>query len=557
MKEEIYRGKWSSAERLKMIEQASNEQHDLIVIGGGITGAGILLDAASRGMKAVLFEKDDFASGTSSRSTKLIHGGLRYLKQFDFKVVREVGKERAIAQRNAPHLVYPEPMLLPIVNGGSLGKLTARLGLFVYELLAGVKPEEKFKMLDKIQVLEKEPLLKQDDLKGGAVYTEYRTDDSRLTISVFKTAVQHGGVAVNHCKVLELLKEGEQIVGVVVQEKSTGNRYEIRGKVVLNAAGPWVDEVRRLDRPPEGKRLHLTQGIHLVFDAEKFPLKQSIYFDTKDGRMIFAIPREGKIYLGTTDTNFKESPDETKIQKEDAKYLIAAFNERFTGSKLQLSDIESGWAGIRPLIHEEGKGPSELSRKDEIFESESGLLSIAGGKLTGYRVMAEKIVNRVQKRLEKTGDRKFFTCKTKEICLVGGQFKNSREILEFGGIQLGEAKQIGATATQIQALVERYGRETEKIVEIGYQIWPQESDKSTVLKKAELLYCIEEEMAMLPADFWIRRTGGLYFNFEETVQEFQMLEGWFTQQSAYLQEFIKESGYAFLREADRIKSALI
>jgi glycerol-3-phosphate dehydrogenase len=556
MKEEIYRGKWSAAARLKMIEQASKEQQDLIIIGGGITGAGILLDAASRGMKAILFEKDDFASGTSSRSTKLIHGGLRYLKQFDFKVVREVGKERAIAQRNAPHLVYPEPMLLPIIKGGSLGKITARLGLFVYELLAGVKPEEKFKMLDKIQVLEKEPLLKQDDLLGGAVYTEYRTDDSRLTISVFKTAIQHGGIAVNYCKVLKLLKEHDKIAGVVVEEKSTGKHYEIRGKVVVNAAGPWVDDVRKLDAQPKGKRLHLTQGIHLVFDAVKFPLNQSIYFDTKDGRMIFAIPREGKIYLGTTDTNFKESPDETRIRKEDAEYLIAAFNQRFTGAELHLSDIESGWAGIRPLIHEEGKGPSELSRKDEIFESESGLLSIAGGKLTGYRVMAEKIVNRVQKRLEKSGGYKFSTCKTKKIYLVGGQFKNNREILEFGGVQLGEAKQIGATAAQIQELVERYGRETEKIVELGYLIWPLEREKSTVLKKAELLYCMEEEMAMLPADFWIRRTGGLYFRFEESLQEFQMLEDWMLQKSTYPQGFIKEEGYTFLREADRIKSVL-
>ena len=556
MKEEIYRGNWSAAERLKMIDQASKEQHDLIVIGGGITGAGILLDAASRGMKAVLFEKDDFASGTSSRSTKLIHGGLRYLKQFDFKVVREVGKERAIAQRNAPHLVYPEPMLLPIVKGGSLGKVTARIGLFVYELLAGVKPEEKFRMLDKIQTLEKEPLIKQNDLLGGAVYTEYRTDDSRLTISVFKTAIQQGGIAVNHCKVLKLLKEHNRIVGVVVEEKSTGNQYEIQGKVVVNAAGPWVDDVRKLDTQPKGKRLHLTQGVHLVFSAEKFPLKQSIYFDTKDGRMVFAIPREGKIYLGTTDTDFKESPDASQVRKEDVDYLIEAFNQRFSGAKLQLEDIESGWAGIRPLIHEEGKGPSELSRKDEIFESDSGLLSIAGGKLTGYRVMAEKIVNRVQKRLKKTGEQNFSSCKTKEITLVGGQFKNSREIMEFGGVQLGEAKQIGATAAQIQALVERYGRETEKIIELGYLIWPLETEKSTVLKKAELLYCMEEEMALLPADFWIRRTGGLYFRFKETIQEFQDLEDWMINQSACEHSFIKEAGYSFLREADSIRSVI-
>lgn len=557
MRDRVYQGNWSAADRLKMFEKAANEHHDLIVIGGGITGAGILLDAASRGIKAVLFEKDDFASGTSSRSTKLIHGGLRYLKQLDFKVVREVGKERAIALKNAPHLVYPEPMLLPIVKNGSLGKFTARLGLFAYELLAGVKLDEKFKMLSKAQVLAKEPLLKSEDILGGAVYTEYRTDDSRLTISVFKTAVNQGGVAINHCKVIRFLKDQETISGVLVEEKSTGKQFEVRGKIVVNAAGPWVDEVRHLDIAPKGKRLHLTQGVHLVFAAEKFPLKQSIYFDTKDGRMIFAIPREGKIYLGTTDTNFSGIPDGTQIRKEDAVYLIDAFNARFVGRHLQLSDIESGWAGIRPLIHEDGKGPSELSRKDEIFESASGLLSIAGGKLTGYRIMAEKIVNKVQEKLERLGSKKIQACKTKEIRLVGGGFENAQEIIEFGGVQLGEAKQIGATPLQIQRLVERYGRETEKIIELGYQIWPQLEDKTGVLKKAEILYCIEEEMSMLPADFYIRRCGGLYFKLEETIHEFHEHEQWFSDNCCYESEFIKEAGYGFLREADRIKSALL
>jgi glycerol-3-phosphate dehydrogenase len=557
MRERIYQGSWSSTDRLKMLDEAANQKYDLIVIGGGITGAGILLDAASRGMRAVLFEKDDFASGTSSRSTKLIHGGLRYLKQFDFKVVREVGKERAIALKNAPHLVYPEPMLLPIVKNGSLGKFTARLGLFTYELLAGVKLEEKFKMLNRAQILAKEPLLKSEDVLGGAIYTEYRTDDSRLTISVFKTAVKQGGVAINHCKVIRFLKDQDRISGVIVEEKSTGKQFEIRGTIVVNAAGPWVDEVRNLDVAPKGKRLHLTQGVHLVFAAEKFPLKQSIYFDTKDGRMIFAIPREGKIYLGTTDTNFTALPDSTQIQKEDAVYLIDAFNSRFSGARLQLSDIESGWAGIRPLIHEEGKDPSELSRKDEIFESASGLLSIAGGKLTGYRIMAEKIVNKVQKKLESSRSNKFQSCKTKSIRLVGGDFENQQEIIEFGGIQLGEAKQIGATPSQIHWLVERYGRETEKIIELGYQIWPLLEDKTSVLKKAEILYCIEEEMAMLPADFYIRRCSGLYFKLEETIEEFHAHEQWFLDNNSYSNDFMKESGYAFLHEADKIKSALL
>jgi glycerol-3-phosphate dehydrogenase len=557
MRNQIYQGAWSSSNRMQVLEHGQNETFDLIVIGGGITGAGILLDAASRGMNAILFEKDDFASGTSSRSTKLIHGGLRYLKQLEFKVVRDVGKERSIAQRNAPHLVYPEPMLLPIVEGGSLGKLSARLGLFVYEKLAGVKADEKFKMLSQEEILKKEPLLNPNGLLGGAVYTEYRTDDARLCISIFKTAISHGGKAVNHCKVVDFLKTGGQIVGVLVQERTTGKQFEIKGKVVVNAGGPWVDLVRTMDAVPKGKRLHLTQGIHLVFDAKRFPLKQSVYFDTKDGRMIFAIPRENKVYLGTTDTNFHGSPNDTAICEEDATYLINAFNDRFTGARLQLHDIESGWAGIRPLIHEDGKSPSELSRKDEIFESESGLLSIAGGKLTGYRVMAEKIVDRVQKKLKRSGSKAFLACKSKSIKLKGGEFENNQEVIEFGGVQLGEAKQIGANALQIKGLVERYGRETEKIVELGYLIWPNEVDKSNVLKKAEILYCMEEESALFPADFWIRRSGGLYFRFEETISEFHQLEHWFMDQNICDELLMKEAGYAFLREADKIKEAII
>jgi glycerol-3-phosphate dehydrogenase len=394
-------------------------------------------------------------------------------------------------------------------------------------------------------------------LLGGAVYTEYRTDDARLCISIFKTAISHGGKAVNHCKVVDFLKSGDQIVGVLVQERTTGKQFKIKGKVVVNAGGPCVDLVRTMDAVPKGKRLHLTQGIHLVFDAKRFPLKQSVYFDTKDGRMIFAIPRENKIYLGTTDTNFHGSPNDTTICEEDATYLINAFNDRFTGARLQLHDIESGWAGIRPLIHEDGKSPSELSRKDEIFESESGLLSIAGGKLTGYRVMAEKIVDRVQKKLKKSGSREFLACKSRIIKLKGGEFENNQEVIEFGGVQLGEAKQIGASAIQIKGLVERYGRETEKIVELGYLIWPNEVDKSNVLKKAEILYCMEEESALFPADFWIRRSGGLYFRFEETISEFHELEQWFMDQNICDELLMKEAGYAFLREADKIKEAII
>lgn len=541
---------WSALQRTQMLEEAEKSTYDLVIIGGGITGAGILLDAASRGMKAILVEKDDFASGTSSKSTKLIHGGLRYLKQFELGLVREVGRERRIALRNACHLVHPEPMLLPLIKGGSLNKLTARLGLWVYERLAGVAAHEGFKMLDVAGTLEAEPLLKSDQIVGGAMYTEYRTDDARLCISVLKTAISNGGLAVNYAKAVSFFKPTGKVEGLTVEDQITRKQFLIKGHCIVNATGPWVDEVRQLDELPRGKKLHLTQGIHVVFDAQLWPLKQAVYFDSRDGRMIFAIPREGKIYLGTTDTNHPGAADTTKLNLADTQYLVDAFNERFGKPTLELNHLESGWAGVRPLIHQEGKGPSELSRKDEIFESSSGLLSIAGGKLTGYRKMAEKIVDKACKILYQSNKQRFKQGHTRNIKLCGGEFSNKQEIQEYAAIRLGESKEIGATAQLIAGWVNRYGSETETIIEKAYSIWPETTDKSEVLLLAEMLYCRDEEMSLTPADFWIRRKAGLFFHFRETMDEFDRFGERYCQLTGLSEEVARQMRYAFLREAD-------
>ena len=281
---------FSASERLNLLNAAENDVVDLVIIGGGITGAGIALDAASRGMSVFLVEKNDFASGTSSRSTKLIHGGLRYLKQFEFGLVRQVGKERAILYKNAMHLVLPEPMLLPVLKGGSLGKRSTAIGLWVYEWLAGVPSNQRRRMLSAEASLLTEPLLNERVLLGGAVYTEYRTDDSRLTISVLKSAVNAGAMAINHATVSRLLKENDRMCGVEVREELSQRIFTIRARCVVNAAGPWVDELRELDGSRKGKSLHLTKGVHLVVAHSRLPVKQSIYFDSPDKRMIFAIP---------------------------------------------------------------------------------------------------------------------------------------------------------------------------------------------------------------------------------------------------------------------------
>src|SRR4051812_35109835 len=256
--------KFSVSDRQILLEKLKGETYDLLIIGGGITGAGIALDAASRGLKTALIEKNDFAYGTSSRSTKLIHGGLRYLKQLEFGLVKEVGSERAVVHNLAPHLVVPEKMLLPLYEKKGLGYWLTSIGLKIYDWLAGVKPEDQRKMLTRSQTLKAEPLLKNDDVKGGAIYAEYRTDDARLTIGIAKAAVNYGATLLNYVLVENFLSDENGIAGVVAKDVLTNTILTIKAKAVVNAGGPWVDELRKADDSLKGKRLHLTKGVHIV-----------------------------------------------------------------------------------------------------------------------------------------------------------------------------------------------------------------------------------------------------------------------------------------------------
>jgi glycerol-3-phosphate dehydrogenase len=392
--------------RDNIVSDLASTNFDVLIIGGGITGAGIALDAASRGMKVALIEKNDFASGTSSKSTKLIHGGLRYLKQFDFWLVKEVGTERAIVHKLAPHLVIPEKMILPLIDGGTYGSWLTSIGLKVYDILASVEGEDQRKMLDKKETLEKEPLLPEKGLNGAGYYAEYRTDDARLTIEILKTALEYNAKTLNYVEATEFLCKNNRLVGARVKDSISNNSFDIKAKYIVNATGPWVDDLRQVNNSKIGKRLHLTKGVHLVVSHKKLPVKQSIYFDVPDGRMMFAIPRGNVTYFGTTDTNYQTDKNNVETNLVDATYLISAVNNIFPDINLTLNDIESSWAGLRPLIHEEGKSASELSRKDEIFVSDTELISIAGGKLTGYRKMAERIVDLVVKKYNRRYEKK-------------------------------------------------------------------------------------------------------------------------------------------------------
>ncbi len=521
---------FSNTDRKNSLQTLAQEAYDLVVIGGGITGAGIALDASARGLKVLLHEKGDFASGTSSKSTKLIHGGLRYLKQFDFWLVKEVGSERAIVHKLAPHLVIPEKMLLPLIEGGSYGKWLTSIGLKVYDILAQVEGDDKRQMLEKKEALKLEPLLPKKILNGAGYYAEYRTDDARLTLENIKTSLQFGAKAVNYAKVIDFVYENERVAGVTFRDEVFGDEYHISSKYVINAAGPWVDELRTMNQSKKGKRLHLTKGVHLVFPREKLPVQQSVYFDIPDGRMMFAIPRGKVTYIGTTDTNFNADKDHVTTDIADAIYLISAVNHMFPDIHLELSDIISSWAGLRPLIHEEGKSASELSRKDEIFTSDTGLVSIAGGKLTGYRKMAERVVNRIARNLEEDHDIHLKPCSTDKIPLCGNDFKKFKHVKKYIATVFDRLHDSGFTEYDAWYLVTTYGKQTETILELYAQT--KSGDSLERMVRAEAQFTIAYEMALTPLDFFIRRTGRLYFDIDSirnqmvpVLEEFQKAFG--------------------------------
>ena len=503
---------FSYSSRDQITSSLGSEHYDLLVIGGGITGCGIALDAALRGMKVALVEKSDFASGTSSRSTKLIHGGLRYLKQMEFKLVRDVGTERAIVYKNARHVVIPEKMLLPIVKNGSLGKGPTSLALWVYDYLAGVKKDELRKMLSKEQTLAEEPLLNKEKVTAGGVYYEYRTDDSRLVIELAKSAVAHSALCLNYAEVKELIYDDSRMVcGVKVSDNISGKSFDIRATKIVNAAGPFVDLIRKTDQSLFGKRLQLTKGVHIVFPYEKLPLQRAAYFDVSDGRMIFAIPRDGITYVGTTDTVYNQDIDHPHPSLNDVEYLIKAVNEMFPTVRLALKDVISSWAGLRPLIYEDGKSPSELSRKDEIIVSASGLLSIAGGKLTGYRLMAKKVADIVAKDLLSEA-KNFPPSSTQTYQLSGGEFKSDKDLQDFLTTTVTDVANQYLPNYFLHRWVFRYGRNTSQILELAETVKNRYAHAEQVALAAEMQYSFDNEMVANEIDFAVRRTGMIYFD---------------------------------------------
>jgi glycerol-3-phosphate dehydrogenase len=488
------------------LQRLQEETFDLLVIGGGINGAGIARDAALRGLRVALVEKGDFASGTSSKSSKLIHGGVRYLQHGDFRLVRVACRERDLLRRRlAPHLVQPLAFLFPVYRGDPVGFFTLGAGMWLYDLLAIFRNIRTHRMLTAKRLLHLEPNLRREGLRGAALYYDCFTDDARLTLETILAAAQEGAVTVNYLQLKDFVKENGRIIGACLGDHDGGSLIQIRARQVVNATGPWVDFVRKLDDPVAPPALRLTKGAHIVVRRDRIGNDHAVVMHSpRDKRVLFVIPWETHDIIGTTDTDFSGSLDDITVDDSDASYLLEAANWHFPAAALRPDDIISSYAGVRPLVASgKDEDPSAVSREESIIESQSGLITLVGGKLTTYRFVAEEIVDLVTARLNGGVRARRKPRLTAEKPLLGSLLENARKVAD----ELA-ANGDGLTREQIEHLVGRYGARAPEVM----ALLRADSNLKQLLVPgmpdiwAEAVYAAQAEMAMQPDDILFRRT---------------------------------------------------
>ncbi|WP_251866448.1 type 1 glycerol-3-phosphate oxidase [Enterococcus malodoratus] len=551
---------FSFRDRSKMIDKLSDQAFDLVIVGGGITGAGVALQAAASGLSVALIEMQDFAEGTSSRSTKLVHGGLRYLKTFDVEVVADTVSERAIIQGIAPHIPKADPMILPIFDepGSTFNLFSVKVAMDLYDHLAGITGGKYANyMLSKEEILEREPQLESIGLLGGGVYLDYRNNDARLVIENIKRAVSDGAIAVSRMKVEEIVHdEHGKVSGVKAKDLLNDQVIDITSKLVINTAGPWSDFVNKLDKKIDHKpHMRPTKGVHLVVDGEKLKVPQPTYFDTgeNDGRMVFVIPRESKTYFGTTDTDYQGDYNHPTVEQSDVDYLLKIVNRRYPEADLTVNDIEAAWAGLRPLISEAGgdyngtkkekisdenfekiikaagdysngkqsrpqvektitnaakeepkDNPSAVSRGSDLTIAEDGLLILSGGKLTDYRLMATGAMKKIVSLLP---ENEFELIDSENYPVSGGEIDPKNVDEELEEIAKKGEKQ-GLSAEDAKYLAELYGSNAEQVFAMKDQ---GTFEGLSLAESMSLRYAMEAEMTLTPVDYLLRRTNYMLF----------------------------------------------
>jgi glycerol-3-phosphate dehydrogenase len=467
--------------RRPVFAQLEERRFDVAVIGGGITGAGIARDAAMRGLSVALVEARDYASGTSSRSSKMIHGGLRYLAQGDVALVKEAASERQVMRRIAPHLTRLTPFLIPTTSMAMAAKL--RTGLWTFEKLGGVPDAERHEVIGLAELQRREPLMRTERLNGAVLYPEFLTDDARLVLANVRSAQGAGAVALNYAAASSVAGDGLTVTSTLAGEELTAR---IDARIVVNAAGAWVDEVRALEAGEADSRLSLSRGIHLVLSRERLPVNATLIIRAPDKRSIFAVPRGAFTYIGTTDVFHDGGDYWPEPTRADIDYLLRATEAALAIEPIRDEEIVALWSGVRPLIAQPGKKANEVSRKDEIWTSPGGMISIAGGKLSAYRAMAARVVDLVVERLGASAR----PCATADTPLPGGGRRMDDP--------LGLAPQLDAFAAERLAAL--YGDEASAVIGAGGDV------------AAEAARAVTHEGAVTLEDYWVRRSARAWFD---------------------------------------------
>lgn len=492
---------FSAKDRLKNIQtlkssDKEDKSFDLLIIGGGITGAGVARDAASRGMEVALVEAQDFSFGTSSRSTKLIHGGLRYLENFEFGLVFEALSERAKLFKMAPHLVHPLRFLLPVYEASRVGMFKMGCGMWLYDLLARFQ-DGTHERLSPQETLKRNPYIKKEGLKGAYVYSDGYMDDDRLVFETLRSANDWGALSVNYVKAQKPLVENQKVTGVYCKEQLSGDEFLVRAKHVVSTVGPWTDEVGQHFSQNWKTTLKPSKGSHITLDKKKFPIKEAVVLsDDDNGRILFVVPRNDMVVLGTTDTAFSGPPEEAVATTEDVQYIDSMIQSYFPEAKIQMSDYMSSYSGVRPLVRADEDSVGKTSREHTIFTTDEQVTFVAGGKYTTYRKMAEEIVDESLKYIEGRFSASQTNIPLNEECTLRTMKKSLQSLQHW-------SKELDVPFEDLEWLWKRFGAET---YEIAQKFANYKSFGASALWMVEAEHAIANTMCISLVDFFSRRT---------------------------------------------------
>jgi len=492
-------------ERSKNIQDLSQKVFDLIIVGGGINGAGAARDAASRGLSVALVEANDFSSGTSSKSSKLIHGGIRYLENFEFKLVFEALAERARLFKMAPHLSDPLRFVIPIFKGSRVGMFKMGLGMLLYDLLAMFKSPKMHEKLSPSQTLERASGLLSQGLLGAYEYSDGYMDDDRLVFESLRSAARWGAVSANYCKVTSLNVEANHVQSLKVQDTLSGQTFTLKGKQFVGALGPWTDFFGDRFFNQWKKRMRPTKGIHLTFAKNRIPLEKAVVMAVEK-RILFVIPRDEYVLVGTTDTDFTEDPGNVDVNEDDVSYVLKALQNYFPRLSLTKKDIIASYAGVRPLVADGSSSEGKTSREHQIFSWGNNWTQIAGGKYTTYRKMAEELIDEVLKKFSTDEKKSFVKSQTKLPLNPEATVKNIDELLSQSK---NKADELGVPESYFEKLVKRHGSSGVELARIWQELDVPNSespDDEARYWMLEAHHAINTTMCLSLEDFYFRRT---------------------------------------------------